>query len=107
MGKTQVFNNGATMNAQVGWAFRGRTYNTLETVRASRQGKYGLLDARIVWNLPNERTSIALWGTNLLDREYFNTAIDLSSGPSRSGTITKYWGEPQRYGLEITHRMGR
>ncbi len=106
VGNTHVFNDGSSLTGQVGWAFRGRTYNTLETVRSSRQGKYGLLDARFVYTFPNDRTSLAFWGTNLLDREYYESAIDLSSGPSRSGTITKYWGEPQRFGLELTHRMG-
>ena len=49
IGKTQVLVSGGTVNAQAGWAFRGRLFNTLDTVRASRQGKYGLLDARISW----------------------------------------------------------
>ena len=107
IGRNQVMAGGSSLNTQVGWAFRGRTFNTLETSRSSRQGKYGLLDARASWALPNGQTTVSLWGTNLLDRVYYPTAVDLSVGDSRSGTITRYWGEPRRFGVEISHRMGR
>ena len=83
VGNHRALGNGGTLNAQLGWAFRGRTYNTLETQRSSRQGKYGLLDGRVVWTLPNGQTSIALWGSNLLDREYYGAAIDLTGGSRR------------------------
>ncbi|MEZ5557645.1 MAG: TonB-dependent receptor [Pseudomonadales bacterium] len=43
IGNTQTLDRGGVITGQVGWAYRGRTYNTLETVRTSRQGKYGLL----------------------------------------------------------------
>ncbi len=105
LGKNHIFDNGSMFNGQVGWAFRGRTFNTLETADSSRQGKYGTLDARLSYTLENGRTTIALWGTNLTDREYFNAAIDLSNGASRSGTITKYWSEPMRFGIEFTHSL--
>ena len=107
IGNNQALADGGTLNAQVGWAFRGRLFNTLETVRSSRQGKYGLLDARVSWALADGQTTVSLWGTNLLGRLYYPTALDLSSGGSRFGTITKYWGEPRRFGLEVSYRMGR
>ena len=107
VGKNQTLTNGGAVNAQLGWAFRGRLFNTLETVRSSRQGKYGLLDARVTWQWADGRTAVSLWGTNLLGRLYYPNAVDLSAGDSRSGTITKYWGEPRRFGLEASYRMGR
>ena len=106
LGQHRAFGDGGTLNAQLGWAFRGRTYNTLETQRSSRQGKYGLLDGRVIWTLPNGQTSIALWGTNLLDRVYYGGAIDLTGGASPAGTNTKYWGEPRRFGIEFRHSLG-
>lgn len=106
LGKTLIFGDGATLTGQVGWSFRGRSYNTLETFPSSRQGKYGLMDATLAWFSADGKYSIALWGSNLLDRVYYNAAIDLTNGPSRSGTNTKYWGEPRRFGLEFTYRSG-
>ena len=107
IGKNQALASGGAVNAQVGWAFRGRLFNTLETARSSRQGKYGLLDARLTWALADGQTTVSVWGTNLLGRLYYPTAVDLSVGDSRSGTITKYWGEPRRFGLEVSYRMGQ
>ena len=106
VGKTQVLANGGTLAGQVGWAFRGRVYNTLETRQSSRQGKYGLLDARFVWALPNGQTTISVTGNNLLGRVYYLGAVDLTA-PGDLGTNSKYWAEPRRYRLEVTHRLGR
>jgi len=101
-----------------GWSYRGRTYNSLERYRASRQGKYGILDARIRWDLPNGNTTIALWGTNLGGREYYRAALDLPNGVDADGnatdptgkeiganlgTLTIFPMEPRRFGLTITH----
>ncbi len=119
----KVFNmdNGGAVTASSGWSFRGRTYNTLRRFRSSRQGKYGILDARIVWDLANGKTSVALWGTNLGDRQYYRAALDLPNGVDADGndvgpdgdpvgadlgTTTIYPAEPRRYGLTVTHRFG-
>ena len=91
---------------QLGWYQRGRTYNTLETYRTSRQGAYGLLDGRVTWSLADGKTTLSLWGTNLLDKEYFPTAIDLAGDGLGTGTVTKYWAAPRRYGLELRYDFG-
>ena len=103
---TLNFGQGHELVEQVGWSYRGRSYNTLESLNSSRQDGYGLLDARVTWYLPNGKTSISLSGTNLLDEEYFSSAIDLSGGTAPISTITKYWGEPRRYLVEIRHSLG-
>ena len=112
---SHYFDGGAELMTQVGWSERGRSYNTLDTVDSSKQDSYGLMDARITYIFPNRNTSLSLWGRNILDEEYFNTAIDLSGGLSpedsqyipgvgvATGTNTKYWGEPARFGLELRH----
>jgi len=73
------------------------------------------MDGRLTLVLANGTTSLSLWGRNLLDKEYYPTAIDLTAGLSpddaqvdgtggqTSGTNTKYWGEPRRFGLELRH----
>ncbi len=112
---------GGSVTPSVGWSYRDRTYNTLRRLKSSRQGKYGILDARIVWALPNDRTEIAIWGTNLLDREYYRGALDLpnlvdadgnTTAPDGSpigsdlGTTTIFPSEPMRMGITFTHRLG-
>ena len=92
--------------SQVGWFYRARTYNTLETYDTSRQDGYGLLDASINWTWGDGHTSISLSGTNLLDKEYYPSAIDLSGDGLGTGTISKYWAEPRRYQLQLTYNFG-
>ena len=114
--------NMGSITTQVGWAYRGRTYNTLRRLKSSRQGKYGLLDGRIRWQLANEQTSIELWGTNLLDREYFRAALDLANIEDADGnplfdsegqpvqdlgvTII-YPSEPRRFGVTVSHSFNK
>jgi iron complex outermembrane receptor protein len=112
---THYFDRGGDITAQLGWAHRGRTFNTLETSDSSRQEDFGLMDGRLTWVLSNGKTAISLWGRNLTDKEYYVSAIDLSGGLSPSdqqfipgvgvatGTNTKYWGEPRRVGIELRH----
>ena len=97
---------GVLLDARAGYAYRGRVYFTLDASEASRQGGYGLFDARVSATWPRARTSVFLWATNLLDEVHHTSAIDLSAGPTRAGTITRYWGEPRRFGIGVARRMG-
>jgi outer membrane receptor protein involved in Fe transport len=93
------FDAGDSVTAQVGWSFRGRRYDNLESPPHSRQEKYGLLDARITWRWRNDQTEISLWGTNLLDRKY-----TVSRGGAPADNIQRiFWGPPSIVGLEFTH----
>ena len=65
-----------------------------------------MLDGRLTWHARNGRTRLSLYGNNLLDKEYFPTAIDLSGGGLSTGTVTKYWGAPRRFALEVSHDLG-
>lgn len=107
-----------SVTPSVGWSYRGRTYNTLRRFRSSRQGKYGILDARVQWVFPNDRTEISIWGTNLNNRQYYRAALDLpnlvdadgnTTDPagqpigSDLGTTTLFPSEPRRFGITLTH----
>lgn len=94
--------NGSLVSGSIGWAHRGRTYFTLATSPRSRQGSYGLLDARLEWQLPNGKTSVALVGTNLLSKEYYGQALDLVD--TGIPLLYKNWGEPRRLAFRIEHR---
>jgi iron complex outermembrane receptor protein len=103
---TMAFSGNQELATQLGWFYRDRTFNTLETYKTSRQSGYGLLDGRVTWRLGDGRTSVSFSGTNLLDKKYYPTAIDLSGGGLGTGTVTKYWAEPRRYVLELKYDFG-
>ena len=63
---------------------------------------YGLLDARIVWDLSNNKTSVAIWGTNLNGKKYFRGALDLASGELINGDTTDKYGRPINADLGYT-----
>lgn len=101
---THYLTGGSSITGGLGWSYRGRSYNNdLEDRRTVRQDGYGLLNGRLNWRLANGKTSISLWGTNLLDEEYFTHAADFSS---LIGIINKGYGPTRRYGIEISHRFG-
>ena len=100
-------NNGGNVSGGVGWSYRGRQYFTLESLRTSRQKGYGTLDARFSYTLAGGKASVALWGTNLTDEEYFYSAFDLSSGALALGTVSKFWGQPRRFGIEFQYSFAQ
>ncbi|MEK9890552.1 MAG: TonB-dependent receptor, partial [Gammaproteobacteria bacterium] len=102
VGYTKGFSDGASLTFDVGYAYRGRQFNDIDTQDVLRQDAYGLLDARITWMLANGRTSFSLIGNNLTDKEYFSGAFG-DTGSARKGF---YWGTPRRVRLEFRHSLG-
>jgi len=60
---------------------------------------YGLLNARIQWNAPGDRLSLALFGTNLTNQYYLMGGVDFAGGYT-TGSRQLDPGKPQQYGLE-------
>jgi iron complex outermembrane recepter protein len=69
---------------------------------AVRQSKYGLLNGRVAWEMPDGKTVIALFGRNLLNRQYLNGGFSLND---TNGVSTVFRGRPRSYGIEILHRF--
>jgi outer membrane receptor protein involved in Fe transport len=61
--------------------------------------KLGLLDGRISLMLPDGRTQFAVWGTNLLNRSYFNNGISFADS---FGYALRYYAPPRLYGVEVS-----
>lgn len=102
LSKEFVTGQSGVVTAQIGYSFRDRIYNTLDRREESRQDSFGLLDARVGLTLPNGRTNVSIWGTNLTDEEHFRFASDTGS---TLGVIAKYYAEPRRYGVSLTHSL--
>jgi iron complex outermembrane recepter protein len=61
-----------------------------------QQDSYGLLNARVQWNAPSEKWSVAVYGNNLTDEEYVNQVL-----PGQFA-IQQTFGEPLVVGVAAT-----
>ncbi len=57
-------------------------------------------NARITFEIANERLALSLWGQNIFDEEYDVFAINLQSGFGYNYFLE---GRPRTYGAEITY----
>lgn len=64
---------------------------------------YGLLNLRVEWNgAMGSPIDAALFGTNVLDKEYRVTA---NTGYNNSGFSNSIYGEPAQYGVQLRYRF--
>jgi iron complex outermembrane receptor protein len=68
----------------------------------STQKAYGLLNGRAALTLDNKNVTIAMWGKNLLNKKYFNYALDLTQS---LGYATAWGNAPRTFGGEVTFRF--
>lgn len=66
------------------------------------QKAYGLLDGRIALTLPGDKLTVALWGKNLLDKEYFTAGLDVTN---TLGYAINYGNAPRTFGAEISYKF--
>lgn len=84
------------------WYYQSRVHLNGPEIAASKQSGYNLLNARLSYDLWDDRAQVALWGKNLADQEYI-----LFSTPTVStfGTVVNYSGLPRTWGGEISYRF--
>jgi iron complex outermembrane receptor protein len=101
--------NWGELRAYVNWNYIGDRKGFVIT--EARRGLtaihgYGLLNARVMANgirLDGRGSlDVALWGKNLLDKEYEQTAIDNLPQADRA----VIWGEPRSVGVDFIYRYG-
>ncbi|HET6524437.1 TonB-dependent receptor [Sphingopyxis sp.] len=64
----------------------------------TRQGQYTLVDARLAWTDPSGHVTIAAFGTNLTNKDYYAVVTQQSeSWPAN-------YGHPRRLGVELSFR---
>ncbi|MET0372112.1 MAG: TonB-dependent receptor [Sphingobium sp.] len=63
----------------------------------------GLLNGRIDYRLPDDRTTIAIFATNLLNKAYQFAG---TAAPSIGGVQVGVTGEPRMWGLQLRHDFG-
>jgi len=82
------------LSSTFSWSYRGSKSNNPQNSEFSN--KVGLLSGRIGLDLPDGKTRIALFGSNLLDREYVANSLDIVR------QTLQFFGPPRQVGVEIT-----
>jgi iron complex outermembrane receptor protein len=88
----------ADVRLRADWRHTGRSSTDAADARILRKGKHGVLDASFTWMLPDGKTELALFGSNLLNREYFENGIDFGDS---FGHATRFYAAPRTYGMEL------
>jgi iron complex outermembrane receptor protein len=87
-----------TLGLDTSWSVRGKQNPVIQSSKQLQVNQYGLLDGRLSLRLPGDRTEIAAFGTNLLDRRYFYSGF---SAQDTFGFGLRFFGPPRFYGLEV------
>jgi iron complex outermembrane receptor protein len=91
------------LTPSLNWYHQGKTFQDARNTPGSRQPKFGLMSGRLEWQLPDGRTTLALFGRNLLDRRYISGSFDQRQ---LTGQDQIFYAPPRTYGLEITRSFG-
>ena len=86
------------------YAYRSEVFFGAQNGPLERESDLGLLNARVRYDFPGERISLALYAKNLTDEEYFTNGQDVR-GPL--GIAFVGVGLPREVGAEFVYRFGR
>lgn len=96
---TQPLASGASLAFQGAWRYVGEAFGDVDNLSFGATPAYDVLDARVTYSFPGDSWSVAVWGNNLLDEDYYlNNFPNLGSG----------WGTPappRTYGITVNWRM--
>jgi iron complex outermembrane recepter protein len=84
------------------WSYRGASGTDVVDSPELRKDKSGELDATITLTLPDGKTDFTLFGTNLLNREYFVNGVNLGDS---LGIAYRFYNEPRQYGFQVRRRF--
>jgi iron complex outermembrane receptor protein len=91
--------DGAMVSMRGEYFWQDKQFFVASNDPAQSQGAYGLLNASLAYETPDGRWRAALWGKNLLDRQYITATATIS--PVVSGRP----GEPRTFGARLTWKM--
>jgi iron complex outermembrane recepter protein len=97
----------AKVNVNYSWRgltdFQPANHDSFTSAPYSWQPSYGLLGARISFELTRTKTEIAAYGTNLTDKYHVIGAVDFTA--AGLGYVIDLIGPPRMYGLELTQHF--
>ena len=83
--------------------FQPANHDSFTAAPYSWQPSYGLLGARVAFELRRTETEIAVYGTNLTDKYHIVGAGDLTG--AGLGYVVNFIGPPRMYGVELTQHL--
>ena len=91
------------LSLQADYEYRSRVHGDILNSQGAKRKDRGLLNARVALQLADGRTEIALWGRNILDREYYRESSGLTAS---FGTNSIVWARDHSFGLELSRTFG-
>jgi iron complex outermembrane receptor protein len=88
-----------TLSSRLSWSFTGDKSSDTIDFDSTHVDKVGTLGAGLTLALPDGKTSISLNGSNLLNRTYFLTGIELGA------TTQRFFAPPRQIGLEVRRQF--
>ena len=88
------------LTPRIEWAYRAAEMFAEPEIPEAKQGGYGLVNARLSYDFLDNQAQIALWGRNLGDKEYINTAVPIVGA---MGIMVQGYGVPRTFGAELTY----
>jgi len=99
------------MVANLNWRWRSETDISASLMGPTPasirdQGAYGLLNGTLATVFDKSKTTVSLWGRNLMNRQYFIYEDDFGIGTSTSlGSVADVVGESRTFGIELTKQF--
>jgi len=87
---------GGTLSPRVDFRYQSDVFFTAFNLPFEEQDGYGLLNGRITYTDPSERFTLAVFGLNLFDVEYFTFG---QNALEAQGVAYNYLGRPREFGV--------
>lgn len=92
------------LNFRLDWSWRDEFVTNSTRDGAFIVGNFGLLDGNIRFTPSNDRWTIAMYGKNILDKKYYDNALDFSP-QTPFGYVQGIPGKPAEYGVKAEYRF--
>jgi iron complex outermembrane receptor protein len=89
------------LTARLDASYRSRTFFREFNADIDSQAPYGLLNLNVIWDSPDQRYMVRLYGTNLANQAYIQAMGDSTNVGTRYVT----WGAPRQIGAEVKVRF--
>jgi iron complex outermembrane receptor protein len=94
--------NSGTLTPRVDYRLQSEIHFTAFNLPLETQQSYGLLSARVTWTDVTKRFSVAVFGENLTDEQYYTFGQDALQA---QGVAYTYLGRPREFGITAGFRF--